>query len=44
MIKRCADNQTGLNEFSREIANMDYYLLFYYNQEQFKINNKGEQK
>lgn len=32
IIKTCANHKCKLSEFSRDISEMDYYLLFYYNQ------------
>ena len=32
IIAECAKHKCKLTEFSRDIANMDYYLLFYHNQ------------
>ncbi|MEM2915337.1 MAG: hypothetical protein QXH91_08080, partial [Candidatus Bathyarchaeia archaeon] len=32
IIQECKKNNMNLSEFSRTIANMDQYLLFYYNQ------------
>ena len=32
IITTCADHKCKLSEFSRDIAEMDYYLLFYFNQ------------
>ena len=34
MIQTCEDHETPLGEFARTIAKMDYYLVFYYNQNQ----------
>jgi len=32
IITTCAEHKCKLSEFSRDIADMDYYLLFYHNQ------------
>lgn len=32
IIATCSKHNTSLTEFGRTVANMDYYLLFYYNQ------------
>ena len=40
IIETCQKHNTPLGEFSRRIANMDYYLLFYYNQQQ--ANKRAE--
>ena len=34
IIRTCALHGGKLSELARDIANMDYYLLFYYNQRQ----------
>ena len=44
IIETCQTHNKPLGEFSRQIANMDYYLLFYYNQRQASQQIEGEQK
>jgi hypothetical protein len=41
IIETCQKHDTPLGEFSRRIANMDYYLLFYYNQQQANQKSEG---
>lgn len=45
IIQTCAQHGGKLSELARDIANMDYYLLFYYNQRQAaQSENKEEMK
>ena len=44
IITTCQQHNVPLGEFSRQIANMDYYLLFYYNQRQANQTSEGEPK
>jgi len=37
IINTCNEHQYALSEFSRDIADMDYYLLFYYNQKNKEV-------
>jgi len=41
VIQRCAEKKMKLSEFSRKIADMDLYLVFYYNQKMRKVE-EGE--
>lgn len=38
IIKECTQRKCKLAEFSRNIADMDYYLLFYHNQKAKEAN------
>jgi hypothetical protein len=42
IIEACENHNKPLGEFSRQIANMDYYLLFYYNQRRANQQSEGE--
>lgn len=39
IITTCREKKFRLSDFSRDIANMDYYLLFYYNQKSKEVDN-----
>jgi hypothetical protein len=44
IIQECEKNNMSLSEFSRTIANMDQYLLFYYNQKVAGSEKPEEEK